>query len=70
MTGSSSEQQNDLPKISAPAGRALASAGIEGLEQLATFSEDEIKRLHGIGPNALAKLRAALKERGLSFAAR
>ena len=67
MTGSSSQQQNDLPKISAPAGRALASAGIESLGQLARFSEDEIKHLHGIGPNALAKLRAALKEKGLSF---
>ena len=59
----------DLPtKLSQPAQRALAGAGIQNLKQLTKFSEAEIKQLHGIGPNALEKLRAALAEEGLSFA--
>lgn len=60
---------NDLPaKLGAPAERALAGAGIKNLKQLAKFSESEIKQLHGVGPNALGKLRQALAEKGLSFA--
>jgi hypothetical protein len=35
---------------------------------LTKFGEDEIKHLHGIGPNALYQLRRALRENGLSFA--
>jgi len=54
--------------LASPAQRALANAGIQNLEQLAKFSEDEIKQLHGIGPNALKQLRLALHARGLSFA--
>ena len=56
--------------LAQPAQRALAGAGITRLEQLATFSETEIKNLHGIGPNALKKLRAALTAQGLSFASK
>jgi len=63
------QHDRDLPAgLAQPAQRALAGAGIERLEQLATFSEAEIKRLHGIGPNALKKLKSALTARGLSFA--
>ena len=61
------KQQSDLPKLSAPAQRALAGAGIQNLKQLTKFSETEIKQLHGIGPNALKQLRSALKAKGLSF---
>lgn len=61
-------QQSDLPKLAAPAQRALANAGIRNLKQLAGFTEAEIKHLHGIGPNALSQLRRALAEKGLSFA--
>ncbi len=61
-------QKDNLPKLSAPAHRALAGAGIQRLEQLTGFSEKEIKQLHGIGPNALEQLRYALKAKGLSFA--
>ncbi len=60
--------KNDLPKLAAPAQRALAGAGIQYLQQLTKFSEKEIKELHGIGPNALVQLRRALAEKGLSFA--
>ena len=59
---------NDLPAgLAQPAQRALAGAGIHRLEQLAQFSEAEIRQLHGIGPNALENLRRALAEKGLSF---
>lgn len=53
--------------LAAPAQRALASACIRNLEELALFREAEIRSLHGIGPNALEKLRRALAENGLAF---
>ena len=62
-------RSSDLPeKLGAPAERALAGAGIKNLKQLTKFSEAEIKQLHGVGPNAIGKLRQALDENGLSFA--
>ena len=60
----SMRQDSDLPKLSAPARRALDAAGIQHLNQLTKFSEAEIKQLHGIGPNALNQLRHALNARG------
>lgn len=57
----------DLPKLGAPARRALESAGIFSLSQLSRFSENEITALHGMGPNALSKLREALNVKGLAF---
>ena len=68
-TSAPSQQESDLPaKLGAPAERALAGAGIKNLKHLSKFSEAEIKQLHGVGPNALGKLRQALAARGLSFA--
>jgi predicted flap endonuclease-1-like 5' DNA nuclease len=62
-------QDSDLPVgLAAPAVRALAGAGIRRLEQLAELSEADVKRLHGIGDNAIRQLRGALDARGLSFA--
>lgn len=58
----------DLPRLAAPAQRALAGAGISTLKQLSSFSEEQIKALHGMGPSALKVLRQALSEQGLSFA--
>ena len=54
--------------LSKPAQRALAAAGYSHLEQLATVGEDELLRLHGMGPKALEQLRHALVAQGLSFA--
>jgi len=69
ITSSSDRQESDLPvKLGAPAYRALAATGIQSLKHLTRFTEAEIKQLHGIGPNALGKLRQALAEKGLSFA--
>ncbi len=63
------KEESDLPpKLGAPAERALAGAGIKKLKDLTKFREAEIKQLHGVGPNALGKLRQALAEKGLSFA--
>lgn len=59
---------SDLPKLAAPAQPALAAAGYSRLEQLARVSEADLKKLHGIGPNALDQLRRALAAKGLSFA--
>ena len=61
--------QSDLPKLSSPAERALAGAGITQLVQLTEMSEKELLRLHGVGPHAIKTLRLALQARGLSFRA-
>lgn len=61
-------QTSDLPKLAAPARRALSGAGISTLEELSTKPLAEIEELHGIGPNALAQLRQALADAGLAFA--
>ena len=62
------KQQSDLPKLAAPAQRALAGAGIQNLKDLTKFSEAQIKALHGIGPNALKELHRAMKADGIAFA--
>ena len=54
-----------LPKIGAPATRALTAAGITTLEAVAAVPEQELAAMHGVGPVALTKLRAALAEHGL-----
>ena len=54
-----------LSRISAPATRALAAAGIETLEDVAAADRTELARLHGMGPKALAQLDEALAEAGL-----
>ncbi len=70
MAKKQAQTQNDLPAgLAQPALRALAAAGISRLAHLAKYREAEIKQLHGIGPNALAKLRTALVDKGLSFKA-
>lgn len=67
MSPSTAQKGNDLPKLAAPAQRALAAAGVRNLGDLSRFKEEEVRQWHGIGPNALDQLRRALKERGLSF---
>jgi hypothetical protein len=67
-TNPTEEKESNLPKLAAPARRALTGAGFTQLEQLAEVSEGTIKALHGIGPNAIQQLRHALAARGLSFA--
>ncbi len=69
MKKQSSSQENDLPKLSAPAQRALATIGIQRLDQLTKYTESEIKKLHGLGPSTIKSLHAALNAKGLGFAA-
>jgi hypothetical protein len=57
----------DLPKIGAPATRALRSIGVTELTQAAERSESELLELHGFGPRALGILKEALASRGLSM---
>ena len=56
------------PRLGAPARRALTALGVTTLSQVATWREADLAGLHGMGPKALAQLRVALAERGLSFA--
>ncbi|MBI5933218.1 MAG: DUF1801 domain-containing protein [Chloroflexi bacterium] len=62
-----SQKSSDLPRIGAPATRALEAAGYTSLKQLTKVSEAELAQLHGMGPKALGILREALKAQGLSF---
>lgn len=56
-----------IPGLSAPAGRALQSAGIKTLKDLSAFSEKEILKLHGVGPSSIPTLKKALQSAGLHF---
>ena len=58
----------DLPKISAPARRALDSIQVTSLEDLQNHTEKEIMSLHGMGNNAMGKLKEAMESAGLEFA--
>lgn len=58
-----------FPKLSAPASRALRHAGIVKLKDLSKWSEQELLKLHGVGPSTLPTLRRALKGRGWRFKA-
>ena len=69
MKKTSNTQESDLPKLSAPAQRALASIGIQRLDQLTKYKESDIKKLHGLGPSTIKSLHAALKAKSLAFAA-
>jgi len=62
-----SAPDKDLPALAAPALRALLAAGITGLDELSRHAEGQIQELHGMGPSAMKKLRAAMKAHGLSF---
>ena len=54
-----------VPKISAPANRALEQAGYDSLESLAGANAEELLDLHGFGPRGVRILDEALREAGL-----
>lgn len=56
-----------LADLSAPARRALETAGITTVQKLSAYSEKEILELHGIGKASLPILKTALKGEGLHF---
>ena len=68
MTTKPQNQPSDLPKIGAPATRALVGAGYTQLAQLTQVSADELLQLHGVGPKAISILRETLAAQGLAFA--
>jgi hypothetical protein len=53
--------------LAAPARRALIDDGYYKLSDLRKTSLDAIKELHGMGPNAIRILTAAMKKADLSF---
>ncbi len=58
----------NLPSgIPKPALRALEAAGIKNLIDLTRVSEEELLRLHGMGPKAVRIIAAALEAQGLCF---
>ena len=67
MTRQRKPKYGFLAELAAPARRALEGAGLTTLARLAKKTEAQVSELHGMGPNALAKLRAALEKDGLSF---
>jgi predicted flap endonuclease-1-like 5' DNA nuclease len=67
MSDHRDETGTPLPKISAPATRALAGIGVTTLEQLAGFTQKELLALHGFGPKAIRILRPVMEERGIAF---
>ncbi|SBT46901.1 helix-hairpin-helix domain-containing protein [Micromonospora auratinigra] len=56
-----------LPKIGAPATRALRDAGYTALRELAGVPRAELAALHGVGPKALDIIQRALAEHGWSL---
>lgn len=54
-----------IPKISAPAERALAGAGYTTLESLSGQSTAGLLSLHGFGPKGVRILNEALHAAGL-----
>jgi predicted Fe-Mo cluster-binding NifX family protein len=59
---------SDLPKLAAPAQRALAGAGVTNLSKLSRMTEADVMALHGMGPNAMTSLKTAMKASKLGFA--
>lgn len=57
----------DCLKLSRPAHRALAAAGIITFADLAQWTRKSVADLHGIGPKSFVELDPAMAERGLGF---
>ena len=60
-------EKTDLPKLSAPAMRALNSIGVSSLAALTRVTERQLLGLHGFGPNGLKAIKASLSDRGLAL---
>jgi hypothetical protein len=55
---------DSLPKIGAPATRALNAAGYSSLRQLVGVPRSELAQLHGVGPKALRIIEEQLEQHG------
>ena len=58
---------DQLPRIGAPATRALAGIGVTRLSQLTEYRAADLLKLHGMGPRAVGIVRQALADQGLSL---
>ena len=56
-----------LALLSNPARNALLHYGIDTIEKLASYTEKEILKLHGIGKASLPAFKKALEENGMTF---
>ena len=56
-------------KLSRPAQRALAEAGIVTFADLAGWLRKDVAALHGIGPKSFVELDPAMAARGLDYRA-
>ena len=61
---------DQLPRIGAPATRALAGIGVTRLSQLTEHRAADLLKLHGMGPRAVGIVRQALADQGLSLQTR
>ena len=59
--------ESDIPRISAPALRALNNNGIFTLHELSKRTKNEIAKFHGMGPKALLVLEDAMSKSGRKF---
>jgi predicted flap endonuclease-1-like 5' DNA nuclease len=59
----------DILKLSRPAQRALAAAGIVSFADLSKWTRKDVAALHGIGPKSLVELDPAMAVRGLGHKA-
>jgi hypothetical protein len=59
------QPESAFPKgIAKPALRALAAAGVSRIDQLAKFTESELRAMHGMGPKAIGIIKAELRKQG------
>ena len=64
------KETHPFGKLGNPAQRALANASIKTLEELSKLTQSEFLKLHGVGKASLPTIKAAMAEKGLSFAVR
>jgi len=56
-------------KLTRPAHRALAAAGIVTFADLAQWTRRDVADPHGVGPKSFVELDPAMKARGLDYKA-
>lgn len=56
-----------LPKIGKAATNALANIGVTELKHVSKIDEDNLQKIHGVGPKAIKILKTALAEENLNF---
>ena len=69
VTAPGAEPADEWPlRYASPARQALRAIGVTHLTELTQYSEQELLKLHGVGPKAIRLFREALAARGLAFA--